>query len=398
MSLQDRFDALVSPGQEGSDKRDKIQSEAWRPRLEVDQSGGFVITTPRPASSEPKTEELLQEWDLDPAQWVVTNMRRSRWQRYDGEWLEAYRLTIAPNATSAILDQDLEQLMVEMKKWRPGKAPRKVTGDLAYNITTSDQQIGKRAGNDGTAGTVNRILETTEGAVWRLSDLRKIGRAIGTGVLSLTGDHVEGTVSQGGRLLGHSTTDLGITQEVRVGRRVLMTQIKALAPHFERFIVAVVNGNHDEATRQVATNPGDGWNVEIAAAVQDACAENPALEHIEFRFPELDQQTLSVEINGVMLGLFHGHQAGRDVLKYLSGQAVGLTPLGACDIWVSGHFHSYKAMDIGERLWMQAPTLDPGSNWFRDRQGLESPPGVLTFVMGAGHDPRTDISVITTKR
>jgi len=65
-----------------------------------------------------------------------------------------------------------------------------------------------------------------------------------------------------------------------------------------------------------------------------------------------------------------------------------------CDIWVSGHFHNYKSMDIGTRLWVQCPTTDPGSEWFRDRQGLESKPGLLTMVLGEDHDPRRDISII----
>ena len=55
-------------------------------------------------------------------------------------------------------------------------------------------------------------------------------------------------------------------------------------------------------------------------------------------------------------------------------------------------------MDIGERFWAQCPTVDAGSAWYRDRHGLESNPGILTMLIGSGHDPRLDISVISTKR
>jgi predicted phosphodiesterase len=174
-----------------------------------------------------------------------------------------------------------------------------------------------------------------------------------------------------------------------------MAQIKAFAPLAERIIVPVVNGNHDEVTRQVSADPSDGWNVEIASAAQDACAENENLSHVEFRFPDKQHQTLALEVCGTMLGLFHGHQTGKDVMKYLSEQSAGLTPLGMCDVWISGHYHSFKSMDIGGRFWVQAPTTDPGSAWFRDRHGLESPPGVLTMVIGGGYDPRRDLSVIS---
>ena len=98
-----------------------------------------------------------------------------------------------------------------------------------------------------------------------------------------------------------------------------------------------------------------------------------------------------------MLGLFHGHQSGRDVTKYLSGQAAGQTALGNCDVWVSGHFHNFKCQDIGHRLWLQCPTTDPGSDWFRDRAGLESTPGLLTMVLGGDYDPRENINVIPVR-
>ena len=55
-------------------------------------------------------------------------------------------------------------------------------------------------------------------------------------------------------------------------------------------------------------------------------------------------------------------------------------------------------MDIGSRFWVQAPTTDPGSAWYRDRHGLESSPGVLTMVIGGDYDPRKDISIISGSR
>lgn len=238
----------------------------------------------------------------------------------------------------------------------------------------------------------------TDEAVQRLKDLRKIGRSIGTVVIALPGDHVEGNTSQGGKLQSPAASDLGLTEQTRVARRLLLAQIKAFAPLCDRLVVPVVNGNHDEVTRQVHADPSDGWNVEIASAVQDACAENENLSHVEFRFPEKSHQTLAVDVCGTMLGLFHGHQTGSNVMKYLQEQSAGQTALGLCDVWVSGHYHNFKCMDIGERLWLQAPTTDVGSAWFRDRHGLESPPGILTMVIGEGYNPRKDISVISGTR
>jgi predicted phosphodiesterase len=294
-------------------------------------------------------------------------------------------------------DFDLEDLIDHIRTWRPEKGIRTSTGTGAYAHVGADKQIGKKAGSGGSEQTVNRVLQATEKSLARFKGLQKMGLSFGTIVLPELGDHVEGNVSQGGRLQGLAASDLGQTEQVRVARRLLLQQIKTFAPHAERIIVPVVNGNHDEVTRQVAADPADGWNVEIASAVQDACAENPALQHVEFRFPSSGHQTLAVDIDGCLLGLFHGHQFSRDVEKYLNGQAMGQTSIGGADVWISGHYHHFKSQDVGSRLWVQAPTIDPGSDWFRDRTGASSRPGVLTMVLGGDYDPREFINVLSVE-
>lgn len=398
MTFSENLENLASPGQSGSDAKTLGTPENWRPRLEVDENGGFLVSTPRSAGEIPDATDLLSEFDLDPNLWRVTGVRRSRWQKYDGEWLEAFRVSVVPATTYAVEQLDAEKLIDEIKGWRPDKGIKQATGNGAFSVFPSDQQIGKKANGQGTQQSIDRILHLGAASVERFHALRRMGLSLGTIVLGLPGDHVEGLTSQNGRLQGQAASDLGLTEQVRVARRLLMQQIKMLAPLTERMIVPVINGNHDEVTRQVAADPADGWNVEIASAVQDACAENPALQHIEFRYPATGHQTLAVDIEGTMLGLFHGHQAGRDVMKYLSGQAAGQTALGNADVWVSGHFHNFKCADIGHRLWVQCPTTDPGSEWFRDRAGLESKPGMLTMVIGGEFDPREHINVIPAKR
>lgn len=399
MSLSDKLNELKNPGRSGSDYKSLGVPEDWRPRMDIDTSkGGYVIGTPQSVDSSADAEAVLAEFGLDPVSWSVTSIRRGKWQKYDGEFLESLRVNVVP-AAGAYSDQvDVEQLISEIKKWRPAKGTKKSTGEGAFLIAPSDQQLGKRANGQGSAQSVNRILGLTDRAVEKFNSLKKAGIAPGTAVLALPGDHVEGNVSQNGRLQGLAASDLGLTEQVRVARRLLMAQIKAIAPLVDRLVVPVINGNHDEVTRQVAADPADGWNTEIAAAVQDACAENPELSHVEFRFPSSGHQTLTVNIEGCMLGLFHGHQASQtNTMKFLSGHAAGQTPLGMADVWISGHYHNFRTMDVGSRLWVQAPTTDPGSEWFRDRSGLESNPGLLSMVIGGSFDPRENISVLGVK-
>lgn len=400
-TLASRLSKFATAGTSGSDTRALNTPEAWRPRMEADSSGGFVVSRAKPAGQLPDARAILMSFDLDPDQWIIRNVRRSQWDSANGEALEACRISIEPivSLIEGAQDFDLEKLVAEIKKWRPAKQSKKINGELGYLFSASDQQIGKRGSGTGTAESIQRILEGTELGVQRLAELRKIGRNIGKVVIPQLGDHVEGNVSQGGRLQSPYASDLGLTEQVRVARRLLMCQIKAFAPVAEEVVIAVINGNHDEVTRQIAVDPAEGWNTEIASAVQDACQENDALAHVSFRFPEKDHQTLAINVNGMMVGIFHGHQArSGQASKYISGQAAGLTALGACDMWLSGHYHHFRCEDIGPRFWAQCPTTDPGSAWFRDRTGLESRAGFLTLVVGDGYDPRKDLSILAVNR
>ena len=389
MSMRESLTAALTGA--GSDTRVQVPSEAWRPRLEVDSDGGFVVSKPHLASEVPDQADLLREFNLDPDQWIVTNVRRSQWQRYDGEWLESRRISIKPaELNRALPDEDIDEIIKQIEKWKPAKSAKKYTGDGAFVLCVGDTQYGKDA-NGGKDAIVRRVLDGIDEGVARYRELNRNGRNLGTVVLPQLGDCIEGTVSQGGKVLGR--LDLGVTAQVRIGRRVLLAQIKAFAPLCERLIVPVVPGNHDEPHRAVLTDPTDSWQIEIASAVQDAIALNPEFDHVEFRYPEQDNQTLAIDVCGTMIGFAHGHQS-RDAAKWWQGQATGKTPVGQADILVTGHFHHFKTHQVGPRLWIQVPAMDGGSAWFRDKTGLESPTGLVSFVVGEGRDPRADMAVL----
>ena len=361
----------------------------YRARLDVGPEGGYFVSTPRTAGDLPDAVDMFKDFDLDPNMWEVISVRKSRWQRYDGEWLEAARVSIKPTGQISGNDLDYDLLIDEVKKWKPSKKDPH-SGTLFAIYAIGDTQYGKDAGG-GTEATIQRVLLAIDEAVNRHKELLKLGRNIGTVVLPQLGDCIEGSSSQKGMVLGRS--DLGVTQQVRVGRRVLMAWVKAFAPLCEELLIPVVPGNHDEPHRIVMTDPIDSWQIEVVSAVQDACAENPALSHVKFYYPKADHATLALDLGGTVLGLAHGHQA-KDMGKWLHGQATGRTPVGSADILLTGHFHHFRADQIGPRLWIQVPAMDGGSAWFRDKSGLESPTGIVSLVVGEGYDPRRDLAVL----
>ena len=383
--------ALITAELDGAEeelKRTNTPPE-YRARMDIGPDGGYFVSTPRTAGDLPDAVEMYKEFNLDPKVWTVISIRKSRWQTFNGDWLEAARVNVKPADQAAGADLDYDALVSEVSKWKPGKTETH-KGPLFAVYAIGDTQYGKDAGG-GTEATVLRVLTGIDEAVARHKELLKTGRNIGTIVLPQLGDCIEGTTSQHGKVIGRS--DLGVTQQVRIGRRVLMAWIKAFAPLCDSLLIPVVPGNHDEPHRIMMTDPIDSWQIEVVAAVQDACAENPSLSHVKFYYPKPDHQTLALDLGGTILGLAHGHQA-KDMGKWLHGQATGRTPVGSADVLLTGHFHHFRADQIGPRLWIQVPAMDGGSAWFRDKSGLESPTGIVSLVVGEGYDPRRDLAVL----
>ena len=380
---------LNSLSSRGSDRVNKPPKEAWRPQLELDADGGYFVSTPR-QEEVTNAEDLLAEFNLDPKDWIVVSVRRSKWEGgRSGEWLNSYRVSLKPRSYAGTL-LDATELEREIKKWRPPRAAKPATGDLTAIYAIGDTQWGKDAG-DGTAGTVGRVRRALSEALLRQQEIKK--RGVGPIALPQMGDCIEGTVSQGGRIMGR--LDLDLTSQIRVGRRVLMEWVKAFAPHTNELIIPVVPGNHDESTRQVIVDPMDSWQVEIVQQVLDICKENPDLAHVTGRFPERDNTTLAVNLSGTMVGFAHGHQL-RDPQKWWQGQALGDTAVGQADVLITAHYHHYAVKQFNHRLWVQTPALDGGSFWFSDRTGMggKTPTGIVSLVVGEGYDPRRDLVVL----
>ena len=385
MSIKDDFNNFVQTGKEGSDNVNKDIPDRWRPRSEVDETGGFVVSTPGQGETVPGAQDALIEAGLKPEDWEVTSVRRGRWQRYDGEWLESLRLNVVP-ARGTSQDYDAAKLIEEISKWKPEKS-NDFTGDLTAVYSVGDTQYGK----DDTPAIVDRMLKAINESVEHHEFLSK-KYSIGQIALPQLGDCIEGMTSQKGKVMGRH--DIGVSQQVQVGRRVLMAQIKSMAQLAPKVIVPVVPGNHDEVQRFLVSRPEDSWALEIVKAVEDACMENEFLkDRVEFRYPAKDDSTLTVNLNGTMYGMAHGHQS-RDMIKWWSGQVMGNCSVANADILNVGHLHHYHAKAVGTRLFIQNPAMDGGSAWFRDKSGLESHPGIVSMVVGDGFDARRELVVL----
>lgn len=387
MSINEEFKEFTNAGKEGSDDLIRNIPDGWRPRSEIGNDGGFIVSTPRPDGNTPGAEEIIREANLDPAEWAVTSHKRSRWQRYDGEWLESFKISVVPLISPSGKDYDAEKLIEDIINWKPTGPVNDQTGDLTAVYSIGDTQYGK----DDTPAIVERVLRTFNEAVEHhiyLQSKYKIGQI----ALPQIGDCIEGMTSQKGKVMGRH--DIGVAQQVQVGRRVLMAQIKSMAQYAPKIIVPVVPGNHDEVQRFLVSRPEDSWQIEIVRAVEDACLENEFLkDRVEFRYPALDDSTLCVNLSGTLYGMAHGHQK-TNMVSWWSGQVMGKCSVANADILNVGHLHHYDVQSVGRRLFIQNPAMDNGSSWFRDKSGLESHPGIVSLVVGEGFDARRELVVL----
>ena len=275
VTLKDDLSAL---GDDAQRKRvAKDIPKGWEPSIEYDAQGGVLTSVPRTAGDEPEHAELLAEFELDPTKWRITGLRRSKWQRWDGEWLESFRATFVPNLGRNLVP--IDDLLEIVSKWKPQNATVKATAQtsegFAYVVVLADTQIGKIDGG-GTDEIIENVLQKIDAAVIRLKELKKNGRQIDAIYLPQLGDCIEGMNSQNGKHIWR--TDLDLTSQIRVYRRLLLHMVKTFAPHAPRIIVPCVPGNHDEAVRvgnSMATTYTDSFALDAASAVADALADHP---------------------------------------------------------------------------------------------------------------------------
>jgi len=284
-----------------------------------------------------------------------------------------------------------DDLVKYIARFKPLKTKKK-TGTQSYIVALADLQIGKKDG-DGLKGVVSRMVQAEHDIVQDIRKARKGGADIGQIVLAGLGDIIEGC--DGHYKMQTFQVELDRREQVKVARRLLLRLIRVLADETDKMLILSVPGNHGENRKggKAFTTFGDNDDVAVFEQISDILAENPArYGHVKFVTPYNDL-SVTIDIEGTVVGFIHGHQAratARDGLahtkiwNYWKNQSHEGTPIGTCDILVSGHFHYYTATQNGSRTHFQAPPLDSKSQWYTESHAYATNPGILTFLVDSG--------------
>lgn len=387
MSLSDDLENLLKIGDTPDEPRRARESApaGWEAGVKWDGNSGEV-TTGAMAGPPADWAKILEVWNLDPNEVeVIEPIQLRAWDAPEAgggvRRMFYYRAAVRRKSQSRV---DVDDLIAEVKKWKPRKKIEATGDGLAYLVNYADLQVGKPDG-DGTEGTVRRVLEKTEQAIQRLADLRRLGHKIDVIYINSLGDCIEGFNSQGGNLIWRN--ELTLTEQIRLYRRLLLGIVKEFAPLAENVVVASVPGNHDEAVRKgdkMATRYDDSFALDVASAVADALAISKDFDHVSFVFPKKDELTLTLDVCGTLVGLAHGHQTRGKTHLWWAKQSHGMQPIGDATLLLTGHYHHLKVDQEGAKTWVQMPALDGGSTWFRHRTGADAPAGLVTMLVGNG--------------
>lgn len=329
-------------------------------------------------SSEPDEVSLLLGWQLDPEVWSIVpgSLLVNRWQM-SGEWQYQYKARLERLTAPKL---DVEELLKNIGQFKAPKTPT-TTNDFALIVCPSDFQIGKADG-DGTEGTVQRILSSSQKIISYAKRVKpSIIYVVGMGdiVENCDGHYAQQTF----------TVELDRRQQVRVARRLLRDFVVGLSRLGVPVVVAGVAGNHGENRKdgKAFTTPADNDDVAVFEMVAETLASNPdAFSHVSFHIPD-DRLHIMFDIYGKGVGFAHGHIAGRGATPQQKQQnwwkdhAFMQSPIGDCDLLVTAHYHHLSVVDHGPRVHFQCPAMDGGSVWWENRGGGKSKSGILTFTV-----------------
>ncbi|MFT4258038.1 hypothetical protein [Microbacterium sp.] len=295
------------------------------------------------------------------------------------------KISAWPKAGVALAETyPLTHLYAEAERYRKQyRSAAPVTGSArATVVCVADMQLGKVARRGGTADTLAR-LEAKRGKLDALYAERHPGRIL----IADLGDGIEGFESGGNPAF---TNDLSLPDQLDA-YSTEMFKFVAQAGGFADVSVAVVASNHAAWRRgkQVLGNPSDDFGIFTHKQVQKV-AEAAGIR-ADWNYPAEYDESLRVDILGVPLGFVHGNQfAPGKAIDWWQAQAFGGQAVAHCDVMVHGHYHSFSAGVAGtnpftnrERMVFGCPTLDNGSDWFRQTAGRDSEPGLLVFDVTA---------------
>jgi hypothetical protein len=355
----------------------------WRAAVEFDGTNGLA-TTPPTTGDQPDFTQFLIDQGFDPERVEIYGpVRTSRWQqREGGDWLVSWRFNFRMKAD---LELDLPTLYAQAKKTKKQEV-KKTTQGKALVIVPADFQVGKTGSRGNTQDLIARVFASYE----RIEQKLKKGGYEKVVILD-AGDMIE-SVQNAAQFAQLESNDLSPMQQVDMAASLLWDLLK-IASKYGPVTYASVGSNHCQwrFNGQAVGKPGlDDWGIVILQQLRRLSTEVGM--DVNYLIPDPYDESLAFDVfdDGFhIVALAHGHQAKRPngMEAWLQKQSFSQAPVGAFTVFVSGHFHHLRVEELGQshnggsRYWVQASTMDNGSDWFRLQSGTDSITGIVCFEL-----------------
>jgi hypothetical protein len=365
----------------------KVQApEGWNASIVFDGNGGEATLPAVEGDNPADIDGFLRDAGINPDEIeIVGEPRISRWQvarpfPLEPAWHTAVRIRWRRKGVA----QDLPLLYSLAKKTKP-VTPKPVAPGKALVVLWSDLQVGKVDHRGGIGAMVQRVTET-QTKLLNLVKQTKPERIIFCDV----GDTIEnfGNVADLNQL---ATNDLSLMEQVDLATSLAWECLKSLSK-YSPITYLSVGSNHCQfrVNKQKVGKATDDWAIHIGRTLARLSKE-VGLD-ITFHEPAKHDESLAYDVFGDgfhVLGMVHGHQANNPnmIPDWWRKQSFGKQAVTAATVLVSGHFHHLRVQELGStsrgtsRFWVQAATLDNGSNWWRLNSGEDSTPGLVCFVL-----------------
>jgi len=368
-----------------------VAPDGWSPSVVFDGDGGEATLPSTPDGESADIDAFLREAGIDPDQIeIVGEPRISRWQvarpfPLEPAWHTAVKVRWRAKKSSINLP-----LLYSLARKTKRPVVKPVAQGKVLIVLWSDLQVGKVDHRGGIETMLERVAKTQTKLI-KLVKQTKPERIIFCDV----GDTIEnfGNVADLHQL---ATNDLSLMQQVDLATSLAWETLKQLSK-YSPITYLSVGSNHCQfrVNKQKVGTATDDWGIHIGRTLARLSKE-VGLD-ITFHEPAKHDESLALDVfeDGFhILGMVHGHQANRPegIPDWWRKQSFGKQAVTASTILVSGHFHHLRVQELGStnrgtsRFWIQASTLDNGSNWWRLNSGEDSTPGLVCFALERNQD------------
>ena len=367
-------------------------------RMDLRPDGGEFIDIKSDVELASDWSAIFLRFKLNPADFEIVDdtVRGSTWQQSkrlengDRDVLNLYSYSAQFRRRKSRID--LPALYAEVARTK--HRPLKITPTPRHTVVCwADVQTGKV----DHLGGVKELLERLDEKRTKLeAHLRKVKPE--RIVVADVGDIIEGIENVASQL---ATNGLSLMDQVDVAAVEFWKTIR-LCARFAPVDVLSIPSNHAQLRRgkDLIGKPGDDWGIHISKRLEHLNAE--ARLPVTFHRPSDEwEETLVFTIRGTRLGLAHGHQAGGPDRVTAWWAKLNHAGVMDCDVLLTGHFHFASFHPSGRHAvtkrskWhIQAPTLDNGSAWVRNKIGEDGDPGLLAFDITDDGFDLTSFSVL----